>query len=501
MISKNIVKILFLVAITSFILFSLRVILGGEYFRAQYIGDDSYYYLNLARNFVNNGTWSFDKFWTVTTGFHLFNAYFISGIYYIFRDDYFIILPGIYFFLALLIIFQVYSKIKFNKVAVLLFAVVISTFSTVINVISFMEWIWTVLFVLLGYNIFSDKLYSKKYFIIIAFFGTLTRIEYIFFPLTVLFTFLFYRWDRGSILKTNIAYFLLGAISGVVFITVHNYVISGSLLQSSANIKLFQSLIVGVNPLPFIYQAIRAYIGIPRLNIFSDSDVRMFFYNIIVVLSILFSILLFLRKKLIYTKLKEYIIVEIVESPVIFSSVLLIVVITVFYSFNSFSMQIWYSAIWIVPSFICLSNYIEKINKKVIIAILTVLIVFNISTLWITEPFNSGQESGITLANVVNKKLTDKKLAAWDAGILGFYTKGRVINLDGLVNNEVIDYIKDGKLEKYILYKDIDYLLQFPPLKNEYYGFEYKEINKIFRELRLQDNSGNVFKVLEIIQK
>ncbi|HJU29506.1 MAG TPA: hypothetical protein VJ718_10060, partial [Candidatus Binataceae bacterium] len=43
-----------------------------------FVPDDAFYGLEVARHFVATGTWSFDRGFTTTTGFHLLNVYLMS---------------------------------------------------------------------------------------------------------------------------------------------------------------------------------------------------------------------------------------------------------------------------------------------------------------------------------------------------------------------------------------------------------------------------------------
>ncbi len=52
-----------------------------------------------------------------------------------------------------------------------------------------------------------------------------------------------------------------------------------------------------------------------------------------------------------------------------------------------------------------------------------------------------------------------ERVGAWNAAILGYYTRGSVINLDGLANDfELVPYLEKGRIADYIRQKDIAYL-------------------------------------------
>ena len=54
----------------------------------------------------------------------------------------------------------------------------------------------------------------------------------------------------------------------------------------------------------------------------------------------------------------------------------------------------------------------------------------------------------------------DDIIGSWNAGVIGYYSKAHVVNLDGLINNwEFLDYLDDKNLAGYIRTKKIRYLM------------------------------------------
>ncbi len=63
---------------------------------------------------------------------------------------------------------------------------------------------------------------------------------------------------------------------------------------------------------------------------------------------------------------------------------------------------------------------------------------------------------------IKNSLPEDAIIAAWDAGALGYISERRVINLDGLVNNfELQEYKRAGRLTEYLDKKGCQYIAQF----------------------------------------
>ncbi|MCP4230721.1 MAG: hypothetical protein GY771_11330, partial [bacterium] len=53
------------------------------------------------------------------------------------------------------------------------------------------------------------------------------------------------------------------------------------------------------------------------------------------------------------------------------------------------------------------------------------------------------------------------KFAAYDSGILSYYTNGKVLSIDGNVNPEAFKAVKERRLYEYMKGEDIDYLIGY----------------------------------------
>jgi hypothetical protein len=74
------------------------------------------------------------------------------------------------------------------------------------------------------------------------------------------------------------------------------------------------------------------------------------------------------------------------------------------------------------------------------------------------------------------------RIAGWNVGIVGFFTDGRIINLDGLINDQIYQYALEGKVEQYIDHAQIKYIVDFPPFIEDPYnskilGFDGKSLD------------------------
>jgi hypothetical protein len=74
---------------------------------------------------------------------------------------------------------------------------------------------------------------------------------------------------------------------------------------------------------------------------------------------------------------------------------------------------------------------------------------------------NSNQEDMHAVALWIRNHLpADATVAAWNAGIYGWHSGHAVINLDGLINNEIIGVLKaQGSLGDYLVRREVDYVV------------------------------------------
>ena len=65
------------------VLFDAIIITSTDTIQVQYVPDDAYYYLTLAKNFTIFGNWTFDSGHSVTSGFHPLLAFLLASFYWI----------------------------------------------------------------------------------------------------------------------------------------------------------------------------------------------------------------------------------------------------------------------------------------------------------------------------------------------------------------------------------------------------------------------------------
>jgi hypothetical protein len=446
------------ISLTIFFLFLIRLIdiyLDSNPKFITVIPDDAFYYLQLAKNFSLYGKWTFDGE-TTTTGFHPLWAYlltvFFSGGSSLFEFRTIFLIIGI--FSSLLISFSIYiiliiNENLFDKRSALISISPFLIYPALMQSTSLME-APLVIFIAanLVYFIISDSTDRIKLLslLLIGICGSLARSDFIvflgFFCLSLLGLSLFdknlYKINKFKILKASAA--MLGSIIGLGLLILHNFAISEKLSQGSAEIKYFWSHVTGHNPIPAFKLLLSLAFPIP-INIFIG----------LIIFLILLLILLIKFKK--FSPLQIVFIISSVAS--IFSYLILL-------TFNSASIQSWYVSNLIIPlSFIFASLvFISTIKFRTSIVIAAMYL---ISGFYYSNMHVERQQVGMLNAAIYlkNNTLVDKVYGSWNAGIIGFFSHRTVINLDGLVNDNAIPYIKNNNLWDYIISNNIDFIVDY----------------------------------------
>ena len=433
------------------------------------IPDDAFYYIQIAKNFSLNGQWSLDGL-TKTSGFHLLHALFLFTIFEIFpsiswRTLFLIIgiISSLLIAISTFILLVTTDKIFNEKVALLSTIPFIGFYGSALSSIM-MESFLIIFFNSITIYLLINKINYKHFFFlfIIGIFGALSRIEYCILPATVfIFSILLYLINYKRYLINSFC-IMSGAIVGFTLSTLKNYLISGQLIQGSAKIKLFWSSLETFSIKPTLN--ILAKIFLPFLSR-NTSDFFLFFFGITI-----FSIFIyFLPKKIIFIK----VIKRKIEYFIIYLSLICAVMLYIlFYSLNSMALQIWYASIFISLIGVIISGtvffFFNKITYKIVFTVFIFYYLVGISNLK-TEPYK--HQAGMLSAALNIKKNQDIQIiGSWNAGILSYFSNKKVVNLDGLANDSVYNFIINNNLFDYIKKERINYIAD--------YDFMFKDNNK-----------------------
>lgn len=230
-------------------LFGIILLRSPENLKVQYIPDDAYYYLTLSRNFHFFKLWTFDSGASVTSGFHPLFAYALTFIFMALTPNkegfigYGLILSLLFALASVGVVYFWGFKSK-NSIFLMLIALVFSSKNFVYNAVSVTEWSLVILIASLYCVWFSLKYKSSLSFFdvfvifILGFLGSVARSDFGLLPLSIFIAVSVFSPKK---LKHLFLAFggLLGSITGLFAIAVHNFIFTGDLLQSSAKMKAY----------------------------------------------------------------------------------------------------------------------------------------------------------------------------------------------------------------------------------------------------------------------
>jgi hypothetical protein len=71
------------------------------------------------------------------------------------------------------------------------------------------------------------------------------------------------------------------------------------------------------------------------------------------------------------------------------------------------------------------------------------------------------QKEMYAAAGILQNLPENARIGSWNAGILGYFAERTVINLDGLVNSNILDYARRRRLDQYIEDNHIEYIADY----------------------------------------
>jgi hypothetical protein len=426
-----------------------------------YIPDDSFYYMEISKNFIKNGFWSFDNM-NPSSGFHIMYGYFLSLIMLLTGVDNFygifiivsltnISLIAVSYNSILKLFYQRFPSIKFLPLFLL------TTFLSkvlIINSTYILESSFTILFSsLLIYYVFSIK---KENFLflkigVISMLGQAFRLD---FGLITFVIFIFFCFNKRS-RQTKYILPLLSASFVLILQIVHNQFLGLDFPPSSSIIKSFWA-----EQRPFIVS-----------------------FKAITSLVLTDSIFITIGSFFIFYSIKKKHKALLISDNLLKFSLLSLVLYIILYTKNG-AVQNWYiqnihSLNSVIHLFflIIFFQYVKTKNIKNIIVVFWILITYNISIsmipIWPNQSLMYFQALSLD-----DKKI--EKVGVFDAGIIGYFTKKAVVvNLDGLINDNVVSSILSNKMEKYLRDNEIKFISNNFLIKDDYKGISNSLINKL----------------------
>ncbi len=467
------------------IVFSVMIIIAPDDLSVQYIPDDAYYYLTLSRNFSSLGLWTFDSSISKTSGFHPLFAYLLSTAFKAFHPDvssfvtYGVILSLLFVLATITTVWYWGFKHK-NVLFIMFLALVISSHNFIYNTISITEWSLTVLITssycvwfFIKYRNTSVKLMDYCILFTLGLLGSVARSDFGLLPFSIVIaTFTLSRISITARRQRQLAIIgLLGTLTGLLIVFVHNYLFTNEILQSSAKMKAYWGG-MGLPRLHTVPILIAKIVGIPGLlllalliviavwpRFFNGRNGRSHSYHIVNISPHQFT-----------TDSMYHFFMLFVSAGVS------ILGYTLIYARNA-AVQPWYTANLIMPVFMLLlviSDYITAILPEKASGIVSLLflsiIIFNSANLYPVSGVNAPwphQKYMMGAGIYLRENFPSVRVGAWNAGIIGYYEGGHVVNLDGLVNNDIYTYAVQNTLPAYLASREIHYIIDFDNMLTE----------------------------------
>ena len=416
------------------------------------IPDDAFYYMQLAKHRETEGFWTFDGT-SPATGFHFLYGYLLFFIYSIFgqidwRQLFLIIGGSATVLISLAAYFVSLTAESLYGRKSILFAIT-PFFSTIaLTQCTDMMESWLLIFfsALTIYYLSKEQTPSTSdelFLIVLGFLGSLSRTDYGMLPGVIFFMYLV----SAPIVKNNgikrSSLVLAGAIMGIAVVLLQNLFISGQPLQASAQTKFYWSSIAGHSISPSIHM-VRS-IAFP---IFDHSNKYFTFLISFILLFTAFSYRYSLNK----SEQKEYR-KQFSPSPILISGCAVTIFAYIyFYRFASQGLQPWYSANFIAPIgiiFAAIGYYLfgSKMFVPALFCFLLYVFLCISNIFYVPWPHQAGmRQAGLYLKDHKMQAI----FGSWNAGIISYFSGVRLINIDGLTNDEVLPFIKRNSLFDYI---------------------------------------------------
>jgi hypothetical protein len=444
-----------------------------------FVPDDAFYGLEVARHFVATGTWSFDRGFTTTTGFHLLNVYLMSLLPALLARPWLAIrvLMGFGVALATASIFLICHLAYriFGAFALIPAFLLLTAASFTQQSGALMEYPFVVLFAALYVSTLFSKydrgrVMAATMFVLGAL-GSLARSDFGGLPLAVVIACgVSYLLERRIDYLSRALWGLAGAIAGLGLITMHNVYFGGHLLSGSERAKALCGKRLGFTLSPPLMTALRALMTVTPHSLLIAG-----WSAILVGLCLLARVIALgagalageftglgtaapLPPPAIEVSAKDY-------TPPVFCTGLTAVIIYVLVYAADGAIQVWYTASFVIPLLLVLGTCFTGLQRRPILlvgasCIASLAAIQN--TIYSYKPIWPNQRYVLEMARYLQAHPPNGRLAGWNVGIVGYFLDGKVTNLDGLMNDQIYPYMQDETVNQYLDLAGIKYIVDYP---------------------------------------
>lgn len=446
----------------------LYICAGGDPKIVSFIPDDGFYYVVLAKNFATFARWTFDGT-APATGFHPMFAYLLAGAYKLWPT---VSLAELFVLTSTIFVAIVIGAASLTAAALRgrcsLVAVVIALSITAGSAASLttimMESCLPLLFsACLLYLVFApNQNWSTRtctiFAVIVGALGSLARTDFGWLTIATLAGALVTveESSRRHALRIAIASFG-GALIGLALVTWQVHAISGEWIQASALVKQHWSAINGpdfVTPLRVLLS-----VAVPGLN----APV-----HIIPLKSAAVAISGLTEGYLVLRIWRERGI-TVFQDPLLIYGVTAVAGYTIIYSFDG-AVQAWYAANLIVPITAVLCVLISALRMRGSVALITAAALLVIGLLPTFLPSYAWQLYPMQAGRYLYTHPQLKPAGSWNSGVVAYFSRGGVVNLDGLVNDQIYPYVIHGDISHYVVSRHLRTIVEYARWAVQYPG-------------------------------
>ena len=435
--------------------------------------DDAFYYLVLSRNFARTGRWTFDGV-EPASGFHLLWGYLLAAIY---RVAPAIDLHGIVLVAGVIeIVCVTLSAWLVCRTASRLFdregrsgaqtgvAVILLSGLALATDLNLME---TALALLVSAAVIDLLCRSKCQLtsmpivaaVGLGMAGVLARSDFGLLPLCLLVAhlFLYRRGDSSRNMAWLAAAVFGGCLLGGAIVALHTHWVSGEWMQASGRIKLLWSSRLGFSTAAIRLLLFQFFTLAPNEEQHPRLLLRAAYAGSwLLLLTLLAGLLAALREG--GEKPKALALRRGVAAAFCCSIAAYIFV----YRYGGAAVQIWYVANLEMPLALLAgasASWFYERQRVLAMLVAAVACAFGIK-LGFTERLTS-QAPLYPAALYLAAHPELRPAGSWNAGILSYFGKGGVTNLDGLVNDRILPYAESGTLAEYVRRRQLHTLIDF----------------------------------------
>lgn len=454
-----------------------------------FIPDDAFYELQAARHFLATGKWSFDGGFTTTTGFHLLNVYIMALFPRLLTHPWLAIKfwMAVGLILSIVTIFTIchFTNRMFGRFSLIPAFLILTTPSFILSNVGLLEFPFVVMFAALYVTaVFRTHEEARWRALAGIFFlgvlGSLARSDFGGMPLAI-----FAACAVSFIIKRRKDYLLqsfyglAGATVGLAAVLLHNVLFSGHCLSGSAMAKALWGQKVGYALFPPI--------GVISVTLASGQIP----FAIIPGIFVIFAAIALVRLRaaaasksrgscsklhMMAARPNDDALLIVAGSG---ASILYVLV----YGADA-ALQLWYTANFVIPLVLVLGaasrllyrdHFLRSLMAGTIAVLALVDTVLSYHGIW------ANQQYMLEMSEYLRNHPVKGQIAGWNVGIVGYFLDGKVVNLDGLMNDQIYPYMRDGTVERYVDAAAIKYILDFPsqitdPRMSKMCGFDSERV-------------------------